>query len=293
MPPSPTGTALVPGCGGPQPPAGRTQPHGDPPPAPPAPLQRDAGSGRLWSRSPPPGRAGPGRGSPGSGQRAPEAAPAGPGPATGGRAGAALCVTAVPSPSPAAHQLSSSSSSSDWVLSELQCRHHMAGPGRSGGRGAGQRHHSRPAAQPRPAPARSPQRPRARRRGRACGGCACTAARAHAAVSRGTRGARGRAIPASAARLTAAGKETGQGNGVPPAPPASSGVSAPCPSDSRLLSVKLSVLRAVGAVQGLLQGKTRTHPAQRLPEATEQPSVRGGCFIARRSVRTRFFDENE
>lgn len=27
-----------------------------------------------------------------------------------------------------AHQLSSSSSSSDWVRSELQCRHHMAGP---------------------------------------------------------------------------------------------------------------------------------------------------------------------
>lgn len=31
-------------------------------------------------------------------------------------------------PRGAAYQLSSSSSSSDWVLSELQCRHHMAGP---------------------------------------------------------------------------------------------------------------------------------------------------------------------
>lgn len=188
---------------------------------------------------------GPGRGSPGSGQRAPEAAPAGPGPATGGRAGAALCVTAVPSPSPAAHQLSSSSSSSDWVLSELQCRHHMAGPGRSGGRGAGQRHHSRPAAQPRPAPSRSPQRPRARRRGRACGGCACTAARAHAAVSRGTR--------ARDSRLSRSPHGGGQGNGARKrGPPGTTGIqrrlrSVPVRFPSPLSKTFCSACRGGGA----------------------------------------------
>lgn len=246
MPPSPTGTALVPGCGGPQPPAGRTQPHGDSRPLPPRHCSGTPAPDAFGAA--PPLRAGPGRGSPGSGQRAPEAAPAGPGPATGGRAGAALCVTAAPSPSPAAHQLSSSSSSSDWVLSELQCRHHMAGPGRSGGRGAGQRHHSRPAAQPRPAPARSPQRPRA-----AAGACVW-GVRVHGGprARGGFPGNAGRPR-ARASRLSRSPHGGGQGNGARKrGPPGTTGIqrrlrSVPVRFPSPLSKTFCSACRGGGA----------------------------------------------